>query len=142
MDAELAASGFGDRGFPDGRVLRMCARNEEITISEIARELGITRQGASKIAANLRERNYVTVSPSITSGREKNVKLTPRALDYLSAHRKAARKVERELRTEFGAETFDSVFVLLSALGGEEQPRLRDYLYRTIRSHTHGDLEE
>jgi DNA-binding MarR family transcriptional regulator len=38
-----------------------------------------TRQGASKIVASLRDRRYVTISDSATSGREKVVKLTPRA---------------------------------------------------------------
>ncbi|HEY2562544.1 MAG TPA: hypothetical protein VGI44_02460, partial [Acidimicrobiales bacterium] len=43
--------GFEDRGFPDGRVLRICSRIPEATISQIGRELGITRQGAGKVVA-------------------------------------------------------------------------------------------
>src|SRR5579859_7795430 len=74
LDEGLAAAGFGDRGFPDGRVLRICAANPDgTTISQIGRELGITRQGASKTVASLRERRYVIVTPSATSGREKIV---------------------------------------------------------------------
>jgi hypothetical protein len=44
LDQELAAAGFGDRGFPDGRVLRLCGGAADVTISHIGRELGITRQ--------------------------------------------------------------------------------------------------
>ena len=76
LDQEMAAAGFADRAFPDGRVLRMCSGPEETTVSEIGRELGITRQGASKIVGGLREGRYVTVGPSATDGRERIVTLT------------------------------------------------------------------
>jgi DNA-binding MarR family transcriptional regulator len=132
MDEELATAGFGDRGFPDGRVLHICSRSDEVTISQIGRELGITRQGASKIIASLRDRRYVTLTASPTDGREKIVSLTARAVDLLAAQRKAARAIERRLRTEIGAEAFESLSALLDALGGDEQPRLSDYL-RTRR---------
>jgi DNA-binding MarR family transcriptional regulator len=128
LDQELADAGYDDRGFPDGRVLRICSQSTEVTISQIGRELGITRQGASKIVASLRDRRYVTVSPSTTSGREKLVKLTPRARGYLSAQRTAARRIERQLHAELGADAFESLHRLLETLGGDEQPRMSDYL--------------
>lgn len=131
LDAELAAAGFDDRGLPDGRVLRICRRTAEPTISQIGRELGITRQGAGKIVASLRDRGYVTLSASATDGREKIVTLTPRATDYLTAHRKAARHVESQLRGEIGADSFDSLYRLLTALGTEDLPHMSDYLRRT-----------
>jgi DNA-binding MarR family transcriptional regulator len=132
MDREMAAAGFADRGFPDGRVLRSCSRADDVTISEIGRELGITRQGAGKIVASLRDRGYVTVEASVTSGREKTVKLTKRATDYLAAQRKAARRIERELESEIGAEALDALIRHLDALGGDEQPRMLDYLRRAV----------
>ena len=55
----MAETGFGERRFPDGRVLRVCAGEAGSTISAIGRELGITRQGASKVVAELRDRGYV-----------------------------------------------------------------------------------
>jgi DNA-binding MarR family transcriptional regulator len=128
LDQELAAAGFDDRRFPDRRVLRICSSSTETTISQIGRELGITRQGASKIVASLRARSYVTLIPSATDGREKIVKLTPRATEYLAAQRKAARRIERQMRADVGAEGFDSLHRLLKALGGDEQPRMLDYL--------------
>jgi DNA-binding MarR family transcriptional regulator len=128
LDQERAAAGFGDRGFPNGRVLRICAQAGATTIAQIGRELEITRQGAAKLVASLRGRGYVTVEPSATSGREKTVRLTPRAVEYLDAHRKAARRIELQVLTEVGPESFDSLGRLLQALGGEEQPRMLDYL--------------
>ncbi|HEX4220117.1 MAG TPA: MarR family transcriptional regulator [Acidimicrobiales bacterium] len=128
LDEELAVAGFKDRGFPDGRVLRICSRSPEVTISQIGRQLGITRQGAGKIIASLRDRRYVTVDSSTTSGREKTVKLTPRAVNYLAAQRKAAREIEHQLRDEIGIEGFDSLIRFLDALGGDDQPRMSDFL--------------
>ncbi len=131
LDAEMAAAGFADRRFPDGRVLRLCSTTSGATISQIGRELGITRQGASKIVASLRDRRYVKLTPSPTDRREKVVELTSRATDFLAAHRKATRRIERQLRAEVGAEGFDGLDRLLRALGGDEQPRMSDYLRQT-----------
>jgi DNA-binding MarR family transcriptional regulator len=128
LDEALADAGFGERRFPDGRVLRICSQSTAITISRIGRELAITRQGAGKIVASLRDRGYVIVTPSQADGRKKIVTLTPRAVDYLAAQRAAARRIERQLRTELGAEGFDSLYRLLQALGADEQPRMSDYL--------------
>jgi DNA-binding MarR family transcriptional regulator len=134
LDAELAEAGFGDRAFPDGRVLRICSRSADPTISEIGRELAITRQGASKIVAGLRDRGYVTLRPSATDRREKVVELAPRAVEYLAAHRRAASKIERRLRDDVGGDAFDALHLLLEALGGKEQPRLSDYLRTTTHA--------
>ena len=86
LDRAMADAGFGERGFPDGRVLRVCSNEAGSTISAIGRELGITRQGASKVVTHLFDLGYVVVADSTTSKREKSVVLTPRGVDYL-AHR-------------------------------------------------------
>jgi DNA-binding MarR family transcriptional regulator len=123
LDREMAAAGFADRGFPDG-----------VTASQIGRELRITRQGAGKIVADLRDRGYVTLVASPGDGREKIVTLTPRARDYLAAQYTAARRIEQELSSQVGAEAFEGLRALLDALGGEEdQPRMRDYVRRALR---------
>ena len=61
LDEELTAAGFPDRAIPDGRVLKLCVHPDGTTISAIGRELGITRQGESKIVAALHRDHYVTV---------------------------------------------------------------------------------
>jgi DNA-binding MarR family transcriptional regulator len=123
LDRELAAAGFGTDGSPDARVLRLCSQTAEVTISEIGRELGITRQAASKIVAGLRDRGYVSLSPSPSDGREKMVRLTARALDYLTARRAAEQRIEAQLRRELGAEALEALNRLLQALATPE-PRL------------------
>ncbi len=128
LDDELAESGFGDRGFPDGRVLAICATATDVTISAIGRELGMTRQGASKLVASLRARGYVTVRPSGADTREKLVVLTPRARTFLRVQQEAARRIERRVASELGTEALDVLRVALDLLGGDHQPRLRDYV--------------
>ena len=134
LDQEMAAAGFADRAFPDGRVLRMCSGSEGDTVSEIGRELGITRQGASKIVGGLREGRYVTARP--VGDRREGEDRDPHGAgsDYLATQRKAARAIEQELRDQVGAEAFEGLLALLEALGGEEdQPGMRDYLRRALR---------
>jgi DNA-binding MarR family transcriptional regulator len=128
LDQEVAAAGFGDRGFPDGRVLRLCSGASDVTISQIGRDLGITRQGASKIVAGLRDRGYVTLSSSPTDGREKIVKPTRHAVAFLAAQREAAARIEARIRDELGPGPLDALYRLLDALGAEDQPRLAEYV--------------
>jgi DNA-binding MarR family transcriptional regulator len=127
LDAAMESAGFGDRGFPDGRVLRMC-RDAATTTAHIGRELGMTRQGAGKIVNGLRDRGFVTLEPSSTSGREKIVTVTPKAREYLTAQRDAARRIERQLRRELGPDGFADLYRLLEALGADGDMRLRQYL--------------
>ena len=96
LDEAMADAGFGDRRFPDGRVLRVCAGEAGSTISAIGRELGITRQGARKVVAELSDRGCVVVADSSTSKREKSVMLTPLGVEYLAHQRVATRAIEDE----------------------------------------------
>jgi DNA-binding MarR family transcriptional regulator len=135
LDREMAAAGFADRGLPDGRVLRLCAGSDSVTASEIGRELGISRQGAGKIVAGLRDRGYVTLDSSTSDGREKIVVLTPRAREYLEALKSVTRRIERELRKQVADDVFESLWILLDAIdAGEEIPRMRHYLLQAMRS--------
>jgi len=134
LDHEMAAAGFADRRFPDGRVLRLCARSDTVTASQIGRELGMTRQGAGKIVADLKARGYVTLGPSAGDGREKVVTLTPLARDYLAAQWTAARRIEQEVAVSLGPEALAGLAALVDLLAGDDgQPRMRDYLRRSLR---------
>lgn len=131
LDRAMADAGFGERRFPDGRVLRVCSDEAGSTISAIGRELGITRQGASKVVSDLSDRGYVRVADSTTSKREKSVVLTPVGVDYLAHQRAAAQKIEDELRAELGDATFTALGALLVALDAGDGVRLRAYLRRS-----------
>jgi DNA-binding MarR family transcriptional regulator len=131
LDNAMAAAGFGERKFPDGRVLRLCSVQAGSTISAVGRELGISRQGASKVVGHLRDRGYVAVADSATSKREKSVVLTSRGIDYLRVQRAAARAIEDELRVALGGQEFSALFTLLDALDQGEGERMRTYLQRS-----------
>jgi len=131
LDAAMTEAGFGERRFPDGRVLRLCSGQNGSTISAIGRELGITRQGAGKVVAHLSDRGYVTVSDSATSGREKSVTLTSRGIAYLRAQHAAARQIELEQQATLGEAGISALFALLDALDPGDPPRLRTYLRRS-----------
>ena len=122
MDAELATAGFTDRRFPDGRVLAMCAGPGETTISDIGNGLGITRQGASKIVAGLRERGYLAVTPSAADGREKILTLTPLAMAYLQARHQAAHAIEGTLREQIGTDGEQQLLRFLDLIAGDDLP--------------------
>jgi DNA-binding MarR family transcriptional regulator len=127
----MAEAGFGERRFPDGRVLRVCSDEDGSTISAVGRELGITRQGAGKVVAELRDRGFVEIADSTTSKREKSVVLTPLGSDYLARQRAAARAIEQEIRAELGEVTFAALGSLLVALDAGDGVRLRAYLRRS-----------
>ncbi len=132
LDAAMEAAGFGERRFPDGRVLRLCSTPAGSTISAIGREIGITRQGAAKVVAHLADCGYVSVADSASSGREKSVTLTDRGVEYLKAPRNAAQRIEREMRERLGNEGFGALAELLDALRADgKDVRLREYLRRT-----------
>jgi DNA-binding MarR family transcriptional regulator len=131
LDAAMADAGFGERRFPDGQALRLCSGQAGSTISAIGRELGITRQGASKVVAHLRDRGYVSVADSPTSKREKSVMLTSRGVDYLQTQRAAARAIEDELRAALGESGFSALRALLDALDDGEKTRMSTYLRRS-----------
>lgn len=131
LDAAMADGGFGERKFPDGRVLRLCSEPTGSTISGIGRELGITRQGAGKVVGNLRDLGYVQVADSKTSAREKSVTITSRGAEYLAAQGRSARAIESQLHAELGDAGFSALKKLLAALSQGEQVRMRTYLSRS-----------
>jgi DNA-binding MarR family transcriptional regulator len=139
---ELAAAGFDDRRFPDGRVLRLCAQSPEMTIAQLGRELGITRQGAGKVVASLSDRGYVSLRPSERDAREKIIELTPRAREFQAALREATRRVERELRAEVGPDGFEGLLRLLHALEGDERQRLPEVLRQVAHVDILGYLDD
>jgi DNA-binding MarR family transcriptional regulator len=128
LEEEMAAAGVERRHFPDGRVLHICAQATDTTISEIGRELGITRQGASKLVGVLVREGFVTLEPSPTDGREKLVRLTRTATTYLDIQRKARARVDRRLRAEVGGEAVEALVSLLVRLDANDTPRLRTFL--------------
>jgi DNA-binding MarR family transcriptional regulator len=110
VGAELTEAGFPDRRLHEGRVLLMCRGPGQLTISEVGRRLGVTRQAAGKIVAGLRDRGYLDVTPSPTDGREKILALTPRAEEFLTTLNDADHVIEKRLRAELGDDGLKQLF--------------------------------
>jgi DNA-binding MarR family transcriptional regulator len=128
LDDEMARRGFSDRAFPNGRVLRFCRVAPDPTITQVGRELGVSRQRAAQVVGHLRDDGYVTVTPSPSSGKEKVVRITTKAEEYLTAHAASARKIERALERQLGPERFEALWSLIDVLSGDEDLRMSDYL--------------
>jgi DNA-binding MarR family transcriptional regulator len=128
LDEEMAQRGFSNRAFPNGRVLRFCRATPDPTIAQIGRELSVSRQRAAQVVGHLRDDGYVTVTPSATSGKEKVVRITTRAEQYLAAHAASARKIERALERQLGPVRLKAVWNLIEVLSADDDLRMSDYL--------------
>lgn len=133
VEEKLAAAGFDDRRFPDGLILRLCRQDQNVTISQIGRELAMTRQGASKLVTGLSERGYVTVDRSPTDAREKIVRPTARARAFVDAAKAARRELDEELRAHLGEDAIGALHALIDVLAGPEPLNLGE-LWRDARA--------
>jgi DNA-binding MarR family transcriptional regulator len=95
MHDRLAERGFADLRPAHGYVLNAAA-GDGATASEIAALLGITKQGAAKVVAELVDSGYVTRSPSGSDRRARPVTLTARGSAALAAAAEIQRQLERE----------------------------------------------
>ena len=116
--------GSANAGFPTA-VCCECAQTKLDPPSPPSDESLASPDRASKVVADLSDRDYVRVADSTTSKREKSVVLTPLGVDYLAHRRVAAQKIEDEMRAELGDATFTALGGLLSALDAGEGVRNR-----------------
>jgi DNA-binding MarR family transcriptional regulator len=113
IDAEMRAAGFGERRFPMIYLFALYTESRALTISEIGRRFAISRQAASKIVRQLGERGYLSATQSKTDRREKVVELTPRAIEYIAARRRAASALDTEIQARIGDAGLDQLHRLL-----------------------------
>ncbi|MFG2398046.1 MarR family winged helix-turn-helix transcriptional regulator [Streptomyces lydicus] len=124
VEERLAANGFAEKRLPNGALLRLCAKDTEMTVSRIGRELEISRQGASKQVTELCEQGYLTLEKSPGDGREKYVRLTPDALAFLRSFDRARREVDEEIRAQLGSEALDALSALFTLLAEPGEARV------------------
>ncbi|MEU6332740.1 MarR family winged helix-turn-helix transcriptional regulator [Streptomyces sp. NPDC047049] len=134
IERKLAASGFTDRRLPDGMILRLCVANEELTVSRIGREMQISRQGASKLVADLCERGFLSLEKSSGDGREKIVRPTPDAIAFLRAFREARREVDEEIREHLGDEAVRALAALTALLAEPSGEWRTGDIWREVRA--------
>jgi DNA-binding MarR family transcriptional regulator len=117
LDADMEAAGYPERRAAMNYVFALYAQPGPITISEMGRQFDVSRQAASKIVAELSRRGYVRTTPSPTDRREKVVKLTPKAVEHVTARRQAAGALDEAIRRRIGDAGVDRLHEVLDAVG-------------------------
>jgi DNA-binding MarR family transcriptional regulator len=72
------------------------------------------------MVAELRRRGYVTMISSSTNRREKVVRLTPRAIEYITARRPVVSAFDAEIRARVGDTGLDELLRLLCVVAETE----------------------
>lgn len=106
LRADLYARGFTDLGSAYGYVFRALA-DDTLRLSDLAKRLGMSNQGAAKIIDEMHARGYVTRGPDPDDGRAKALLLAPRGRAALAAARRFHAKYERRLREMSGESDVD-----------------------------------
>ena len=117
IDRDMEAAGFPERSYSMNYVFALYAQPGPITISEMGRLFAITRQAASKVVGELRDRGYVQAAPSATDQREKVVELTPKALEFMTARLGAAAALDDAIRERIGDAGLHELHSGLAAVG-------------------------
>ena len=126
MHARLAEDGFADLRPAHGYVLN-AAQHGDATASDIAGTLGITKQGAAKVIAELVDAGYVTRKENPADGRARPVALTSRGARALEAAVRHQREIEAEWTELTSARDMAALrrvldTVLRASDGGEDPP--------------------
>ena len=94
MHARLAGQGFDDLRPAFGYVLNAAA-NTPLSASDVAALLGMTKQGAAKLIAEMELAGYVIRTDSAHDARARPLALTEKGREALGAAAAAQREIER-----------------------------------------------
>lgn len=122
LHAALAARGFEDMRPSFGAIFRALYK-ESLTLTELAEQLGTSKQAATKIVAELVERGLVVQRAAEADRRRKDLTLSARGRALVRAAIEVAAKVEARLVREVGASAVAGLRVTLEHLvvsGGAE----------------------
>lgn len=115
IQEQLAARGHGALRFSHGYVFQHLV-DAEPTVGELAAELEMTQQGASKAVAELERLGYTERTPDPRDARVRRVRLTNRGREAVAAARQARAELDRRLGERFGAERLAEHRALLAEL--------------------------
>ncbi|HEV7629307.1 MAG TPA: MarR family winged helix-turn-helix transcriptional regulator [Streptomyces sp.] len=125
---QLAEDGFSDLRFSHGYVFQHLIEAQP-TIGELAADLDMTQQGASKAVAELEQLGYTERVPDYRDARVRRVQLTPRGREAVEASRRARAALEERLTGRFGKSRLAGqkqlLAQLLDELGGTAAVRTR-----------------
>lgn len=115
LDADLAAAGFDDIGNSFGYVFRLLD-DQPRSLSELARQLGMTAPGALKVVDDMEAKGYVRRAQDAGDRRVKRLALTERGQAALARARRFHRKYEQALAKRHGARQVEAARALLEAI--------------------------
>ncbi|WP_338703987.1 MarR family transcriptional regulator (plasmid) [Streptomyces sp. Q6] len=126
--SRLDAAGYADLRPVHGLVFQVL-HGSGLTSSELAEQLGVTKQAAGQIVDDLEKRGYVERRPHPAGGRRRLVVLTGKAMEHMAVAGRTMDGLEGELAghlREAGLEVPRSeLAALVRALAGDAIPPLR-----------------
>ena len=126
--SRLDAAGYTDLRPMHGLVFQVL-HGPGMTSSELAEQLGVTKQAAGQIIDDLERRGYVERRPHPAGGRRKLVVLTGKALEHLSVAGRVLRELERELTEKLQRAGLRvprrELAAIIRSLAGDRLPPLR-----------------
>jgi DNA-binding MarR family transcriptional regulator len=106
--AAHAAAGNGQVRPPHGFVIRALG-DGGMTLTELASQLGVSKQAAQKLVDDMEARGLVERVASATDRRAKLLRLTADGQAVRATSLAESRRMESELRRSLGAETADAM---------------------------------
>jgi DNA-binding MarR family transcriptional regulator len=116
LHRELAAQGHGEARPIHGFALQAISP-EGVSISELGRRLGVSKQAAAKTAKSLESGGYVTRHVGIDDARAILLQRTDRAEEVLALSARFFDARMREWRSALGQERFDTMIDALAIIG-------------------------
>lgn len=86
---------------------------EQMTVSQLARQIDISRQGAHKCARSLMERGYLDVLSTEGNARDKVLQLTDKGYKFCEQTLDVKKQLEEQIKQEIGLEKFELVREIL-----------------------------
>ena len=108
----LNRSGIEQLTLAQGRVFAQL-KGQDLSISDLAKGLGVSRQAAQKTVASLVDKNLLELRESEDNHSAKIVHITHQGHQFRSEIGRAMETVEQQVRREIGSEKFDLLKQLL-----------------------------
>ena len=95
-------------------ILAMLELHGMLSISEISRLIGISRQGTQKTINNLLAEGYVDTAPKAGNSRDKPIVLTSRGIQVCSSMLEIKQNIEAEIAAKIGRDQVEMLRKLLT----------------------------
>jgi DNA-binding MarR family transcriptional regulator len=116
LHAELALRGHAAARPLHGFALQ--AVGDGVTISELGRRLGVSKQAAAKTASGLERLGYLARTPDPADGRASRVQRTPRGDELLAISAELFEEARARWVDELGGRRVDELQDALESIGG------------------------